>query len=264
MTLRIDPNAPSFLTDRSDGIRQASRPLIKDRGRFLAVRVKSRDVLDIGCVNHSAETSSREDWLHATLAQHAHSCLGIDILENDIKALAAKGYAVQVWDVTKEPLPLTFDVIVCGELIEHISNPGGLFGNCKVMLRPGGCLYISTPNPWYINYLLKTVFSRRPIVENVDHVAWYEPCVLTELASRYGFRLQQFYGIQVTQTNTWKASVFFSFVPFMRAFGFRQEIFAKSILYEFVPEENQDADLSDDLDASNNHLRRTSMITGLF
>jgi SAM-dependent methyltransferase len=238
MTHRSDPNAPSVLAERCAAIRQAAGPLVKDRCQFFSDRAKNRDVLDIGCVNHSADTSTQRGWLHAHLAEHARSCLGVDILEPDVEALRAKGYHVCVWDVTREPLSSTFDVIVCGELIEHVENPGGLFANCRAMLRPGGTLYVSTPNPWFVTYLMKAILRRDPIVENVDHVAWYDPCVLTELAARHGLRLSCYYGIQVTSTNTWKARMFFSAAPLACSLGVRKELFAKSIIYEFARAED--------------------------
>lgn len=209
------------------------------------------DVLDVGCVDHSAKTSTQQNWLHAHLAKHAQSCLGVDILEQDIEVLAAKGFHVKVWDVTAKPLHQQFDVIVCGELIEHVENPGGLFANCRMMLKPEGRLYVTTPNPWFVNYILKAAFSRKPIIENVDHVTWFEPCVMTEMAERNGLQLLNYSGIRVTQTNTWKASVFFRLYPLARALGLRKELFAKSIVYEFGLLRNPD-------DAPVNHERSTA------
>jgi 2-polyprenyl-3-methyl-5-hydroxy-6-metoxy-1,4-benzoquinol methylase len=244
MHLRTDPNALAVFASRRSTIQEATGPLVKDRCEFFSKCVKGREVLDVGCVNHSAETSTHEDWLHRHLARNARFCLGVDILERDVEELAAAGYSVRVWDVTDSPLHQTFDVIVCGELIEHLGNPGGLFANCRVMLKPGGRLYVSTPNPWFVNYLLKAALSRAPIIENADHVAWFEPCVLTELAGRNGFRLVRYYGIQVTHTNTWKAKMFFKLMPFAIALGFRKELFAKSIIYEFAADDEGGADQS--------------------
>ena len=235
MAERSDPNAISIMKERSAAVRAAQGPLIRDRSAWLCDRIAGLDILDVGCVNHSATTSVHEDWLHGRLARQARSCLGVDILPADVEALAQQGYNVKTCDVTREPLPEQFDAIVCGELVEHVGHVAGLFTHCRQMLRPGGKLLLSTPNPWFINYILKALLSRQPIIDNVDHVAWYEPCVFVELATRHGFRLSEFHGIQVTHTNTWKAGLLFRMLPVWRMLGLRQELFAKSILYEFHP-----------------------------
>lgn len=42
--------------------------------------------------------------------------------------------------------PGAFDVVTCMELLEHVPDPGALLGDCFRLLRPGGCLVVSTIN----------------------------------------------------------------------------------------------------------------------
>ena len=48
----------------------------------------------------------------------------------------SEGYNVRYWDVLKEPLAEKYDIIVCGEVLEHVEAPGKLMENCARMLLP--------------------------------------------------------------------------------------------------------------------------------
>jgi SAM-dependent methyltransferase len=54
----------------------------------------------------------------------------------------------------EESIPLaseSFDVVFCGEVIEHIYNPDYAIEECARVLKPGGILVLTTPNlnTWY-------------------------------------------------------------------------------------------------------------------
>ena len=42
--------------------------------------------------------------------------------------------------------PASFDAIVCGDLVEHLRDPGAALARLRPLLRPGGRLVLSTPN----------------------------------------------------------------------------------------------------------------------
>jgi 2-polyprenyl-3-methyl-5-hydroxy-6-metoxy-1,4-benzoquinol methylase len=60
--------------------------------------------------------------------------LGVDVLEHEALALRDEGFDVRVHDLTVEPLAERFDVIVAGEVIEHVGAPERLLANCRRML----------------------------------------------------------------------------------------------------------------------------------
>jgi len=59
-----------------------------------------------------------------------------------------------------------YDMAVCCEGIEHLSNPGLLLDSFFARLKPGGTLIVSTPNTWYpaarLAYLLRGFFPSFP------------------------------------------------------------------------------------------------------
>jgi SAM-dependent methyltransferase len=143
-------------------------------------------VLDIGCVQHDIENADLEGWLHNQVAKVAKEVLGVDYLEAPIKELATRGYNVIQGDVNRSlPLDKLFDVIVVGNLIEHLSNFEGLMNNLKRLLKHDGVVLISTANPFYSEQYFFSAF-KNDIIVNPEHTCWIDPVTLNQLAIRYG------------------------------------------------------------------------------
>ena len=232
--LSSDPNAPELSRMRQEKLSQAGhQPLIEDRVSHLCALVKGRSVLDVGIVEHMLDASKSSRWLHRHIRAQARECLGIDILEKEICQLQSEGYNVRCWDVLKEPLPAKYETIVCGEVLEHVEAPGKLMENCARMLLPQGLLVITVPNPWYANVLLKNLSGKTIFVDSADHVAWFDPATMFELGARYGLMLERYAGLKVERGTSWRSKLFITLYPVLVALGFKRELFAKSILYEF-------------------------------
>ncbi|MCP6759261.1 MAG: methyltransferase domain-containing protein [Fischerella sp. CENA71] len=230
-----DPNSPKVLQARqSDLVAGRNQTLINDRVNYLCELARGKDVLDVGIVEHTREAVHRPEWLHKCLCDVANSCLGIDILEDEINYLRSLGFNVICADITNKPLDQKFDVIICGEVLEHLDAPGYFLSNTAKMLKPNGRIVVSVPNPWYINVILKNLFNGKPYVDNADHVSWFDPCTLCEIGQRHGLILDNFTGIAVENLSNLRAKLFFRFQPLLIRFGLRPEIFAKTMIYEFV------------------------------
>lgn len=230
-----DPNSPEVMQFRRTSL-AASREenLVDSRVEYLCKLAKGKSVLDIGVVEHTSEAINSPDWLHKHLYQSAKTCLGVDILEEEVKNLQSLKFNVIHADVTKSPLKQKFDVIICGEVLEHLDTPGHLLGSAAEMLTPGGRFVLSVPNPWYINVVIKNVLNGTPYIDNADHVSWFDPCTLCELGQRHGLMLDRFTGIAVKNRSNFRTKVFFSLAPLLMHLGLRAELFAKTMIYEFV------------------------------
>src|SRR5262249_25363022 len=117
------------------------------------------------------------------------------------------------------PLPEKFDVIIAGEVLEHLDAPGMFMKNCGAMLNPGGQLVITVPNPWHINAVVNSCFGRYTLVDSADHVAWYDASTLFELGQRHGLELKQITGITGHTAKTFYARLFMNLGP-VSAMGF--------------------------------------------
>lgn len=160
-----------------------------DRCKLLSNLVKGKNVLDIGCVEHSLENRKRGQWLHEHLRTSAASILGLDYEAAEVEKMRAAGYNVVAADATNFDLERQFDMVVAGELIEHINN-AGLFLTCvHKHLKPGGTLVMTTPNANCLIYFVENLLLGREI-DNPDHVCIYTPVTMGKLLERHGFALE--------------------------------------------------------------------------
>jgi SAM-dependent methyltransferase len=230
-----DPNAPELLALRRNSIRKATAGgLIYDRVAYLCGLATGRSVLDIGVVEHTRTAVENPNWLHGKLKLCAARCIGVDVLEEEVKYLCGRGYDVACADITKAPVPGKFDLIIGGEVLEHLDSPGKFMENCAAMLAIEGRLVITVPNPWYANAILKSARRSSVFVDSADHVAWYDASVLYELGQRHGLELEKFTGVGTANATTLKAKLFFRLRPLLIGAGLNSNLFAKTIIYEFV------------------------------
>jgi len=152
-------------------------------------------IIDVGCAHHSADRHSDPYWLHQHIASKAKDTIGVEIEKIECEKLEKIGYRVVCGDIENPSLVDTLgienDVIVAGELIEHLSNPGLFLKNSYSMLKPGGLLIISTPNPWNFFNILSVVF-RGKIPIHTQHTAWFDDKTLSQLVSRFGYKIELF------------------------------------------------------------------------
>jgi 2-polyprenyl-3-methyl-5-hydroxy-6-metoxy-1,4-benzoquinol methylase len=99
-----------------------------------------------------------------------------------------------------EPLPIAdraFDAIISTEVIEHLENPRALFREFGRLIRPGGCLLLTTPNQESIRSLLSLVL-RGHYVDFLDgsYPAHITPLVrldLSRMSAENGFEPPRFF-----------------------------------------------------------------------
>ncbi|KRE43461.1 class I SAM-dependent methyltransferase [Knoellia sp. Soil729] len=188
-----DPNDPCALAFRARTLRAAWREPIEDRINFILDRCRGRRVLDIGCVAHDVARMASPDWLHRRVAEVAATCLGVDVLEEGVEHLNRVGFHVLAHDLTTGPGPVgeagPFDVIVAGELIEHVPALDMLFTSARDLLTADGELIITTPNPWAPHRV--AAGQRGDCWENADHILFAFPSGIAELAERHGLVLAE-------------------------------------------------------------------------
>lgn len=116
-------------------------------------------VLDVGCGRRA---------LLAKQLEPGDTYCGCDIVEPD--AMEIDDF-VSI-DLTTESLAeklagRTFDVVYCGELIEHVFSPDAVLEDIRSVLSPDGVLILSTPNlAYWVNRLLLLAGISPMFVEN--------------------------------------------------------------------------------------------------
>ena len=141
-------------------------------------------------MQHDPENYRSKYWVHKALKAKAKNLLGLDLSEDGVNYLRTKGFNVEFGDAQDFSLGQSFDVIVAGELIEHLEDFSGFFSCCKAHLRENGKLLISTPNPWYWKNIIMAVLHNE-IRVNPEHTCWFCPSTLRSLARRHGFDIKE-------------------------------------------------------------------------
>ena len=77
----------------------------------------------------------------------------------------------------------TFDVVVAGDVIEHVYNQGLFLNNIHKHLNDEGKLIITTPNAKWPTVILKP---------NPTHTLWHDRFTLEYILKEHGFKIDKF------------------------------------------------------------------------
>jgi SAM-dependent methyltransferase len=135
-----------------------------------------RKVLDLGC---------RDGALTRAYAE-GNELVGVDA---DREALEeAKRLGIEThWADLDGPLPFpdeSFDVVVAGELLEHLRDPARLVGEARRVLRPGGTFVASVPNAFRVKNRLRFLLGRKP-EDDPTHLQMFSPANVRALLAGF-------------------------------------------------------------------------------
>jgi 2-polyprenyl-3-methyl-5-hydroxy-6-metoxy-1,4-benzoquinol methylase len=171
----------------------ATRSPVVPKEQLICDLCRHKRVLDIGCIDHSFETAIGlgDGWLHERLRRVATELVGLDTLEDDAKRLNEVGYDIRVGNAEDFDLDRTFDVIVGGDIVEHLSNPGSFLSAARRHMDDDSRLVLTTPNPFNVEQFFLALRHNKVSI-NPEHSAWFDPRVMYELVTRAGFGVERF------------------------------------------------------------------------
>jgi SAM-dependent methyltransferase len=118
------------------------------------------------------------------------SCYGTEIASHSLEYGDRRGWVV-ARDAERDPRfpPTGFDIVTMIEFLEHVSEPDRFLNAAAQWLRPGGLLYLTTPNALSLNRrLLGLDWS---VLAPPDHVIIWTPVGLRRALARNGFQVSQ-------------------------------------------------------------------------
>jgi len=111
--------------------------------------------------------------------------MGIDVSEEGIRLLEAFGFEnVLEHDAEDiERLGARYDLIVAGDVLEHMTNPSGLLKSVHPCLNPGGQLLVGLPNAYSWN-IARYVLGYEPT--HRDHCYSFSVKNICRLCAKFG------------------------------------------------------------------------------
>lgn len=144
-------------------------------------------LLDVGCGTGTfLHLARRHGWEVAGTEFSAFAC----------GAARAAGLSVhegEVWDATLPPQ--SFDVVTSWHVIEHARDPRRVLEECRRLLRPGGWLFLATPNlrDRFFQAAYLAARGRRPPLfvpdEREPHLYFFDRDSLRRLAAEAGLQV---------------------------------------------------------------------------
>lgn len=150
---------------------------------------RNKKVLHVGALGdwkRFIKENKISDWSYVSIKRVAESVIAIDIDEPGISAMRKRGFDIEYGDIEDLNLKKKFDVIFCGDVIEHLNNIGLFFDSCKRHMHEESVLIISTNNPYSANMIMHSLLGTVHKGIYFDHTTLlYENNILL-FAKRYG------------------------------------------------------------------------------
>ncbi len=160
-------------------------------GAFGGAAFTGERVVDIGC--------STGEFLIAARQLFGIEPLGLDVSPAAVARARQHGIDAEV--ATVETAPVRFTSLAAAtaiDVIEHVMEPVTFLRQIAARLRPGGMLYLETPNPHATVYRLGAWLSRlmagrpEPVFERLfppEHQYYFPPQALRLAAEHAGFEV---------------------------------------------------------------------------
>lgn len=170
-----------------------------DRIEYLTALAAGRSVIHVGFAGETRGTivDLRDNpvWLHGRLAKVTSRLVGLDLDAEGVERARAAGFEAHRADAANagdlgalglEPAEL----VIAGEVIEHVERPGEFLDALHMLVVPGGRLAVTTPNA--ASMLNPVAAAARFELINPDHISFYSWYTLGNLMERHGWRIRRF------------------------------------------------------------------------
>jgi 2-polyprenyl-3-methyl-5-hydroxy-6-metoxy-1,4-benzoquinol methylase len=144
-------------------------------------------VLELGCSS---------GYLAQPLRERGNTIVGVELDPDAAREAEQWCERVIVGDLEAMTLPLepsSFDVVLCGDVVEHLRDPVAVLGGVRTFLKPSGTLVLSTPNiaNWAMRLSLlagRWRYTDRGFLDRT-HVHFFTRATLVEAVERAGYRV---------------------------------------------------------------------------
>lgn len=166
-----------------------------DRITFILERIRDKKVLHLGCADWPFTQSKVDNGtlLHQKMVNVAKELVGIDLEPEGIKIMQSAG--IDKVYVGNSELSLfdnlgeKFDVVVAGEIIEHVLNPGSFLESIKTVCHQDSTVIITTVNYAPIKKFPRLLLRNEAV--HPDHVYYFSFSTLLRLMNKCGYQPEE-------------------------------------------------------------------------
>jgi len=172
------------------------RERLDARFRWLPKPVAGQRVLDVGCGNGGFLLNARESgW----------QVMGVDPDPDAVATARQKGLEVRLGSMEAFAGEAElFDAITLSHVIEHVHDPKSVLADAYRLLKPGGTLYLDTPNIESRGY---QIFGEHwHGVDPPRHLVLFNLKGLQQTLQQTGFTVVEIYSRRVASNWTWLCS----------------------------------------------------------
>lgn len=199
-----------------------------DREATILELAAGKRVLHLGAVGYHAQkdgdrAAKYDDTLHAKIAAVASEVVGVDTNTEAVEEYQRAGLDPRIVIGSAEHLETldlggAFDVIVSGNVIEHLSNPGQMLDGMRAVSHPGTAVLVTTPHALGLRQYLG--HARGRLRESDDHLMTFNAPSLANLMKRHGFEVESVdIGFNDLSDASWRGRALNAFVGRFPRFG---------------------------------------------
>ncbi|MGO9203695.1 MAG: class I SAM-dependent methyltransferase [Limisphaerales bacterium] len=166
---------------------------VVDRDAYILGACRGRKVFHLGAADSpmTAGKARRGELLHQRLMGHCKTLVGFDIDVSAIEMLRREYNIQNIYPCDLDRQVPTghgrAELLVNGDIVEHVNSPGCLLRACNELLEMNGLMVLTTINALSAKQCLRALIGREPV--HPDHVAYYSFATLGTLGARFGFQV---------------------------------------------------------------------------
>jgi 2-polyprenyl-3-methyl-5-hydroxy-6-metoxy-1,4-benzoquinol methylase len=150
---------------------------------------RHRAILEIGCAEGST----------GAYAKNEGKCglyVGVELFPSAASIAASRVDRVYTANIETFDLPEpreSFDVLIAGEVLEHLVDPWAVLRRLRTYLRPGGLVMASSPNVSHYSVIVMLLKGHWTLADSgrMDrtHLRWFTPRSYTDMFRSCGFEV---------------------------------------------------------------------------
>jgi len=132
-----------------------------------------QELLDVGCgLGQFVEVANRRGWIAE----------GLELSRGAVNFACRQGVTVRELDFLSEEIkPNSYDLVTLFEVIEHVPTPAEFLRRAGEVVRPGGLVYLTTPNFASVDRFL---LGQNWGIIHREHLTYFTPHTLRALVKK--------------------------------------------------------------------------------